>query len=217
MSALGLRAATLVAVATLAAPAAAHVDVLPQRAADGQAQEFEIRVPAEGDVATTGVRADFPAEVAAFSLREPPPGWRAQPRLGTDGRLVGATWSGGRIEPGRHQSFGVMATPLRTGTAVWPVVQTLADGAAVRWTGTPAEPGAAVPEPEAGTPGPAAAVEIVQLDELVVGGGGDDDGSGAAVWLGVIAIVIAVLAALGTGLLWSSRPARLPSDDGEDG
>ena len=28
----------------------------------------------------------------------------------------------------------------------------------------------------------------------------------------VIAIVIAALAALGVGLLWSSRPARLPED-----
>jgi hypothetical protein len=29
----------------------------------------------------------------------------------------------------------------------------------------------------------------------------------------VIAIGIAALAALGTGLLWSSRPATLPADD----
>ena len=41
----------------------------------------------------------------------------------------------------------------------------------------------------------------------------DDGDSGAAIWLGVIAIVIAALAALGVGLLWSTRPARLPEDE----
>jgi hypothetical protein len=43
--------------------------------------------------------------------------------------------------------------------------------------------------------------------------GRDDDDSGAAIWLGVIAIGIAALAAIGVGLLWSTRPARLPEDD----
>jgi hypothetical protein len=43
----------------------------------------------------------------------------------------------------------------------------------------------------------------------------DDDGSGAAIWLGVIAIGISLLAALAVGFLWSTRPARLPEDDGE--
>jgi hypothetical protein len=42
---------------------------------------------------------------------------------------------------------------------------------------------------------------------------GGDDGSGAAIWLGVIAIGISALAALGVGLLWSTRPARLPEEE----
>lgn len=37
--------------------------------------------------------------------------------------------------------------------------------------------------------------------------------TGAAVWLGVIAIAISALAALGAGLLWSTRPARLPEEE----
>ena len=48
-----------------------------------------------------------------------------------------------------------------------------------------------------------------------VAAGGDDDDSGAAIWLGVIAIGISALAAVGVGLLWSTRPARLPEDDEE--
>ena len=41
----------------------------------------------------------------------------------------------------------------------------------------------------------------------------DDGGSDAGVWLGVVAIGIAALAALGVGLLWSSRPATLPPEE----
>jgi len=43
--------------------------------------------------------------------------------------------------------------------------------------------------------------------------GGDDDDSGAAIWLGVIAIAISALSAFGVGMLWSTRPARLPDDE----
>ncbi|HWH13618.1 MAG TPA: hypothetical protein VNT51_02660, partial [Miltoncostaeaceae bacterium] len=43
-------------------------------------------------------------------------------------------------------------------------------------------------------------------------GAADDGGSGAAVWLGLIAIVIAAGALTATGFLWSTRPVQLPED-----
>jgi hypothetical protein len=46
------------------------------------------------------------------------------------------------------------------------------------------------------------------------GGGGS---SGGAVWLGVVGIALGVLALVGVGLVWSSRPADLPPDGPEDG
>jgi len=195
-----------------ATPGVAHVDVLPTRVADGEAREFVIRVPTERDVPTTAVTVRFPSQVTVFSLREPPSGWRVRPERSPDGRIIAATWRGGRIDVDRFQTFAVLGTPFGTGTTVWETDQTYADGLVKRWTGEPDPSGTASAETSPDDPGPAAAVEIVPASEVTVVGGGGDDGSGAAIWLGVIAIGIAALAALGTGLLWSSRPRQLPPD-----
>ncbi|MGI9539267.1 MAG: DUF1775 domain-containing protein [Miltoncostaeaceae bacterium] len=203
------------ALAVAAAPATAHVDVLPVRAADGQPTEFTVRVPTERDIPTRAVTVRIPPSVTAFSVAEPPPGWRVRERRSVDGRLVAITWSGGRIGVGRFQDFSFLGTPFGQGTAVWESEQVYADGITKPWTDPPDPEGTESPETGPDEPGPAAALEVVAADELVVAGGSDDDGSGAAIWLGVIAIAVAALAALGVGLLWSTRPMRLPED--EDG
>ncbi len=202
----------LAAAAWSQTPALAHVDVLPVRAPDGQATEFTIRVPAERAVPTMAVSVRFPSGIMVFSVREPPPGWTARLRRSPDGRLTGVVFDGGRIGANRYESFQVLGTPLGTGTTVWESEQTYADGVVVAWTAEPDPTGTQSDEAEIGEPGPAAAVEIVPPSELVVAASSDDGGSGPAIWLGVIAIGLAALAALATGLLWSSRPRDLPPD-----
>jgi uncharacterized protein YcnI len=213
--------AVLVASLAVAAPAAAHVDVLPARVEQGKALELTVRVPTERNLPTTAVHVQFPSQVTVYSFGEPPRGWTVKPQLAADGRLRGVTFQGGTIPVGRYADFTMLATPFQTGTVLWKVLQTYQDGQVKPWTGPPVEEGASDQETGPGSPGPAAQMEIVQAGTLVSGvpapsatGGGDGD-SGAGIWLGVIAIGISALAAVGVGLLWSTRPARLPEDDEE--
>jgi uncharacterized protein YcnI len=210
-------AAAIVAAGALSAtaPAVAHVDVLPTEVVAEEPAEFTIRVPSERDVPTTAVRVDFPDEVTVFSFADPPPGWSLRPIRSDDGRIVGVDYRGGRIGPERFQDFTLLGTPFEVGTTLWPARQTYADGQVKPWTAPPEGDEAEPVETGPTDPGPAAAVEVLSAGTDLTASnqsGGGDDSSGAAVWLGVIAIVIAALAALGVGLLWSSRPARLPED-----
>lgn len=215
------RAALLAAVAwlALAAPAVAHVEVLPASVAQGEATQFTIRVPSEREVPTIQVRVDFPQQVTVFSFAEPPPGWTLRPLRAPDGRFRGVVYSGGSIAVSRYADFQVLGTAFESGTAVWPSRQRYADGQVKPWTGPPETPGrSAAPESGPTEPGPAAAVEIAapgteSSAPAAAATDDGDDGSGAGIWLGVIAIAISALAALGVGMLWSTRPARLPEDD----
>ncbi len=189
--------------------------MLPREVAQGEAVEFTIRVPTERDLATTAVEVEFPPQVTVFSFAEPPPGWTMRPLRAGDGRFRGVRYAGGRIGVGRYADFRVLGTPFESGTATWPARQTYADGLVKPWTGPPESGDEPVAETGPEEPGPAAAIEIGEPGEPAGAevAGGADDGSGAAVWLGVIAIGISALAALGVGLLWSTRPARLPEEE----
>ena len=212
--ALGVLVASLAAVA----PATAHVEVLPARVEQGVALELTVRVPTERNLPTTAVQVQFPSQVTVYSFGVPPPGWTVRPQLATDGRYRGVVFRGGTIGVGRFADFTMLATPFETGTVAWKVRQTYADGQVKPWTGPPEQEGGTSQETGPSAPGPAARMEIVAAGTAVPGApaavaGRDDDDSGAAIWLGVIAIAIAALAAIGVGLLWSTRPARLPEDD----
>jgi uncharacterized protein YcnI len=209
--------AAVAAAAWLAASGAAlaHVEVLPATAVSGEATEFTVRVPSERDVPTTRVRVDFPDQVTVFSFAEPPAGWTVIPLRRPDGRFRGVVYGGGEIPAGRYADFRVLGTPFEEGTSVWPSRQTYADGRVKPWTGPPELPGQEEAAESGPTdPGPAASVEIVAAGSDPAGAAATDDGDGsdAAVWLGVIAIGISLLAALAVGFLWSTRPAKLPRD-----
>ncbi len=198
-----------------AAPASAHVNVLPATVTRDEAVEFTVRVPNERDIATTRLRLDVPEQVTVYSLGETPRGWSAALTRGSDGRVRAIVFSGGRIAPGRYADFTVLGTPFGDGEALWPARQTYSDGMVKPWTDPAQEGDAAESGPT--DPGPAARVTIV----ADAGAGApatpvasSDGDSGAAVWLGVIAIAISGLAVLAVGFLWSTRPARLPDDDG---
>lgn len=207
-----------------AGTASAHVDVLPQTLSQDQSGELTIRVPNERtDADTTRVRVGIPEQVTVFSIGPMPPGWTATPIRGANGKFATLVFSGGSIPPDHYADFTVLGTPFATGQAVWPVVQSYSDGKDKPWTGPPETPGEEAPESGPTDPGPAAAQTILAAGQAPASDGtapaasGGSDDSSTAIWLGVIAIGVALLAVLATGFLWSTRPATLPEDDEEDG
>jgi len=216
------RAPVAIALLALALPARAdaHVEVLPDKPLLEQEQEFVVRVPDERDIPTTAVRVVFPNGVKVSQFA-PLAGWKRRVLLTRDRRPRGVVYTGGRIAPGEYGEFRFLATPSRAGPVVWKTFQTYADGATKPWTGPPEPPGAKE-EKETGPTeqGPAPATEVTAVPDIVAGGasapGGKAVSSDAAIWLGVIAIVIALGSALAAGFLWSTRPAALPADEPED-
>ena len=195
------------------------MDVLPREVAQGEAVQLTVRVPSERNLATTRVRVEIPPQITVYSFGPPPPGWQVLPVRGPDGRFRSIVYTGGTIPPARYADFTMLGTPFESGTAVWKVRQTYADGVVKPWTGPPEKPGDETAETGPGAPGPAAAVTVLEPGVSVGGGAaaasGDDD-SDAAIWLGVIAIGISALAMVAVGFLWSTRPATLPLDDDQD-
>lgn len=203
------------ALALPAAPASAHVEVLPGELRVGTPAELTVRVPSERALATVAVTVRVPPQVLVYSVG-PAPGWRVATAPGPGGGVASVTFAGGEIGPGRHQDFTLLARPTAAGPAVWQSAQTYADGRVKPWTGPPEDPGDASAETGPSAPGPAAATTVLEAGAPALPAGSaprPDGGSGAAVWLGLIAIAVAALAALGTGLLWSGRPTALPADD----
>lgn len=210
--------AAALAAAILAPIASAHVSVLPSEAVLRTSTRFTVRVPAEGGLTTTSVRVAFPKQVTVYAVADAP-GWTSRLIRRPDGRLVGVEWSGGTIPPDRYADFTILGTPFQEGVSVWPAWQGTAGGLVKRWTGPPEADDAVAPETGPNAPGPASAVRIVASAPgatvpTVAAEGGSD---GAGIWLGVIAIALAAGALAGVGLVWSSRPGRLPPDGPEDG
>lgn len=215
----------LAAAAVLAAPtaAAAHVEVLPDRPKLNAEQEFVVRVPDERDVATTKLQIIFPEGVNVTQYA-PKPGWTRTVKLGRAKRPSGVTWAGGKIAAGEYGEFRFLATPRKAGQAIWRVYQTYADGKTKPWTGPPEKPGAEEQETGVTEAGPSPAVEVTATPDVPAATAAaaaetpntattKTTSSDAGIWLGLIAIVIALGAALAAGFLWSTRPAALPPDE----
>jgi uncharacterized protein YcnI len=227
-----VRAAVAAAlVALVAVPtASAHVTLNPREWEAGGFARFAVRVPNERpDAATVEVTLQFPENVISASF-QPTPGWERtvtmikldQPIEGEGGEITekidSVTWSGGRIEPGEFQEFGI-SFQVPQGAAgsnlVFPSLQTYEGGEIVRWIGDEASD----------TPAPTVAVLEASADEHGSSGGtgteptettpaeespaaaaatddGEDDDDGlttVALILG-IAGLLAGLAALGVAL-----------------
>ena len=198
----------------LPARASAHVEVLPAKPEVGEEQEFVVRVPDEEETATTAVRVLFPRGVSVSQFA-PMPGWKRKVLLTRDKRPRGVVWSGGTITPGTYEDFRFLATPKRAGTVVWKTFQGYRSGAVKPWTGPPEKPGVEAPETGITEQGPAPATEATAVpDEASAPTGTREvNSSSAGIWLGLIAIVIALGSALAVGFLWSTRPAQLPPDE----
>jgi uncharacterized protein YcnI len=217
-----MRRLTVLAVCALlaggASPALGHVDVLPTEVAQGEALEFTIRVPTERPLPTTRVRVEFPSQITVFSFAAPPPGWTMRPVRGPDQRFRAVVYSGGRIPVGQYADFRLLGTPFEAGEATWKAFQTYADGQIKPWTAAPLPEGEELSETGPTDPGPAALVTVAEPGQEIgapsaTASTGDGE-SGAAIWLGVIAIAISAMSLLALGFLWSTRPAKLPGGDG---
>jgi len=202
----------LAALAAGATTGSAHISVSPEQAVLRESTEFTITVPAEGGLTTNAVRVFFPSQVSVYAVADAP-GWTTRVLKKPDGRLRGAEWTGGLIPPNQYATFTVLGTPFEEGTSVWRSEQGLTTGKTKKWTGAPETGDEAAPETGPNAPGPAWAVQVVATPTAAGGGGS----SGGAVWLGVVGIALGVLALVGVGLVWSSRPADLPPDGPEDG
>lgn len=209
----GVRVAVAAATVTAVATATAHVVVLPQVAPKGSPTEFTLQVPTERNIPTIAVRVMFPPQVSVYSFKVPPIGFTVTPILARNQSIIGAVFRG-TIPVGDYQTFQFLGTPFTTGLTRWPAYQTYADGKVKPWTGPVEVAGTVSPETGPTQPGPASSVQIVAAGTVTGTTTTSGSSSDAAIWLGLIAIVIAGGAAVAAGLLWTTRPARLPDDDG---
>jgi uncharacterized protein YcnI len=196
---------------TLAPPAAAHVTLNPSEWEAGGFARFAIRVPNERDAAaTTRVSLKFPEQILSARF-QPIDGWRREVKMvqldepiDDEGeqiteRIDTVTWSGGRIEPGEFQEFGVsFQVPEEPGAALaFPAVQRYSNGEVVRWIGPedadePA-PAVTVLEPAA-EEGAAAAATPEATPAQPAGSGEESEEGGGSDALSIVALIVAVAA-----------------------
>ena len=137
----------------VAVPVSAHVTLNPKKLEPGW-QQVNVRVPTEGDAATTQVRLVVPdgADIVSFGSLT---GWTVQKKRAeapataptvsdathedeeSSERITEVTWTGGRIGVGEYQDFPIM---IKVGDGsdklTWKAYQTYADGEVVNWDGT---------------------------------------------------------------------------------
>lgn len=150
-------AASFVIVPTLAF---AHVTVAPREAKPGVEQQYTVRVPTEGQVATTSVYLEVPDGVTVVDVPHPE---GATHEVKKDGnRIVGITWTK-EIPPKQRAEFLFKATnPASSGQITWKIQQRFADGKVSNWTpGTKLTdtPATAPPASQSQATGEGAAIE----------------------------------------------------------
>ncbi|MBA2258846.1 MAG: DUF1775 domain-containing protein [Acidobacteria bacterium] len=122
-------AALLVMIPALAS---AHVSVSPREAKPGIQQQYTVRVPTEGQVATTAVYLQVPEGVTVTDVPQPD---GATHEVKKDGnRIVAITWTRD-IPPKQSAQFLFTANnPAAAGQISWKVQQRFADGTSRDWT-----------------------------------------------------------------------------------
>ncbi|MTD45125.1 DUF1775 domain-containing protein [Conexibacter sp. W3-3-2] len=207
------------ALGATAAPAAAHVEVLPKTVAPADPVLFTVLVPGErDDTGTTEVKLQIPEGVLPFSF-EDQPGWKRTVQRASNGALETVTWKGKAAADGLVALRFLASTPDAPGTIEWKSIQTYDDGDVVRWIGaegseSPASTttvsadaprqnaggeGAQAASPDAGTGGAAAPQADTTQDAAgAASPDAGDDGGRDGLTLGLaIAGLVAGLAALG--------------------
>lgn len=162
----------------IVSPVSAHVSVKPNEVGVGKYQTFNVSVPVEKDVATTGVRLIIPAGLEHVSPNVKP-GWDVEiKKAGTSmkGSILNTgapapdpetvaeiIWTGGSIPKGMRDDFYFSAkTPAEVGELKWMAYQIYADGAEVAWDlESSAHPKTAEGKEDFSTSGPYSVTKIV--------------------------------------------------------
>lgn len=110
----------------------AHVTVAPRQSQGGASERYTVRVPTEGQVATTSVDLEIPAGVTVTEV-VPGEGYTFDVRR-EGGRIVGITWKKD-IPPGARADFAFVATNPASGPLAWRARQRFADGTSADWVG----------------------------------------------------------------------------------
>lgn len=131
--------------------AVAHVSIAPREAKPGAQQQYTVRVPTEGQVATTAVYLQVPEGMTVTEVPHPE---GATHEVKKDGaRIITITWTK-EIPPKQSAQFLFTArNPAAAGQITWKVQQRFADGTSRDWTpGTKLTETPAAPAATAATP-----------------------------------------------------------------
>ena len=124
----------LIAIILLAAASTtrAHVTVWPQQSQAGGSERYTVRVPTEGQVATTSVELEIPADVTVSAVLV---GGAYTYDVRRDAnRIVAITWKL-EIKPAETAEFVFFARNSTAAQIVWKARQRLADGTSNDWVG----------------------------------------------------------------------------------
>ena len=124
----------LLAVALVIASAIvdAHVTVWPRESTAGGSERYTVRVPTEGQITTTGVELEIPADVTVTGVLAIP-GVAYDVRRDGD-RIAAITWKQ-EIKPAEVGEFVFFARNPKTKAIAWKAHQRFADGTSADWTG----------------------------------------------------------------------------------
>lgn len=125
-------AATAGLVALVASVLDAHVAVAPRESQAGAEQRYSVRVPTEGQVATTSLELEVPSDMTIVEV-VPGEGYTFETRR-EGARIVAITWKR-EIPPRQSAEFAFIARNPKAEQVAWKAHQRFADGTSADWTG----------------------------------------------------------------------------------
>jgi uncharacterized protein YcnI len=113
----------------------AHVTVRPRESAPGAEDQYTVRVPTEGAVATVKLELEIPDGVTVIDV--PHPEGATHELKKANGRITAITWTK-EIKPKEAAEFTFSARNPKTGESItWKAHQHFADGTSADWVGPP--------------------------------------------------------------------------------
>lgn len=192
--------------------ALAHVSVKPSEVGVGKYQTFNVSVPVEKDIPTTGLRLVIPRGLEHVSPNVKP-GWDVKivragesmkgPVLNTGAAapdpetITEIIWTGGSIPQGMRDDFFFSAkSPAEPGELKWMAYQTYSNGATVAWDlESSAQPKTADGEDDYSVSGPFSVTKVIddlakspksEMESLEK----DSYENNLPLWLSVLAVVV---------------------------